>query len=132
MKKKSLFLVIVPLLLFGCQSAPPLGTPGTGDGSNYTPVIDGAKNESYYKNLRECRKLAYEVQRQQETGAAKDALIGALIGAAIGASEDKEAAAGGALAGGIIGGSAQMQEARNSGKEIVRNCMRGRGYNVLL
>ncbi len=110
MKNKSLFLVIASLLLFGCQSAPPLGTPGTGDGSNYTPVIDGPKNESYYKNLRECRKLAYEVQSQQESGAAENALIGA----AIGAGEDKEAAAGGALVGGIIGGSALIQEARNS------------------
>ncbi len=79
-----------------------------------TPVIDGPKNESYYKNLRECRKLAYEVQSQQESGAAENPLIGALIGAAIGAGEDKEAAAGGALVGGIIGGSALIQEARNS------------------
>lgn len=131
--KKGYLLSIVfsPLLVASCASAP-VGTPGVGDGSEYTPVIDGVMDEKYYRDLRECRDIAHTVQSQKESEVAQSMLAGALVGAAIGSIDDGEAATDGAIFGSILGGVDSQSEASSSGKIIVTNCMSGRGYNVLL
>ena len=124
-------LGMVAVFISACSSAP-MGTAGVGSGSNYTPVIDGPKDEKYYEDLRACRDLAYQVQSSKKQGAAKDALAGAFIGALIGSGEDKKAARDGALIGGAIGGLGANGEAASSAKTIMSRCMSGRGYNVLM
>lgn len=128
---KKISLILAPFLIVGCGSSPPIGTPGLGDGANYTPVIDGPKNDLYYKDLQECRQLAYQVQQQQEAEVAESALIGALLGAAIG-SDNSDSARDGALIGGVLGGADAISEAYDSGKTVISNCLRNRGHNILL
>jgi len=101
-------------------------------GANYTPVIDGTSNPNYSADLAECQTLA-------ASGATIDgrAVGAAATGAAVAgassviwngnSSNAGEAAAIGALAG--VTSSAIRKNAER--ENIVKNCMRGRGYNVL-
>lgn len=104
----------------------------TNSGANYTPVIDGPKGPNYEADLAACQQLA------ASGGAVDGRVAGATAaGAGLGAASSViwngnssnlgEAAAVGALAG-LTSGLIQQ----NSNREhIVRNCMSGRGYNVL-
>jgi len=101
-------------------------------GANYTPIIDGTNNPNYTADLAECQTLA-------ASGATIDgrAVGAAATGAAVAgassviwngnSSNAGEAAAIGALAG--VTSSAIRKNAER--ENIVKNCMRGRGYNVL-
>lgn len=101
-------------------------------GANYRPVIDGPVGVNYETDLAQCQALA-------ASGATVDGSTAgaAVAGAGLGAASSViwndnsdnlgEAAAVGALAG-LTSDAIKKNQQRES---IVRNCMRGRGYNVV-
>jgi len=120
---KLLMIASLAVLLAGCGS---MGQKGVGLGAAYTPVIDGVKDDQYHIDLSQCRDIAIEVQKSRSSEALNNMLAGALIGAAIG--DNGQAA----LIGGAAGAASSTGGILSGPKAIIRNCMVGRGYNVLL
>lgn len=117
-----LSIISVFVLVAACENS----------GANYSPVIDGAVGPNYNSDLAQCQGLAAS-QSSVDGSTARDVATGAGVAAAssviINDNSDNlgEAAAVGALLG-VTSNAIQ----KNSNKEvIVRNCMRGRGYNVV-
>ena len=101
-------------------------------GANYTPVIDGAVGPNYNADLAACQQLAAsQPNLGSDTAATVATTTGvAAAGTAIVANEGnnvRDAAAIGAIAGLAAAGL----EGQQNKEQIVRNCMRGRGYNVV-
>jgi outer membrane lipoprotein SlyB len=106
---------------------------------SYQPMIDRgvppplARNE--YQDVAECRQYAEQIS--PAGSAAKSGLIGALVGAAGGAAigaavgAPGTGAAIGAAAGGVGGATYGATGANQSQEDVIRNCMRGRGWRVL-
>ena len=111
----------------------------TGCAGSYEPMIDkraGFDEAKYQQDLADCR--SYAEQSPSPAGeAATSAGLGALVGAALGALGG--AIAGnpgeGAAIGAAVGGAGGLFSGASSGgsaqKDIVRNCLQGRGYSVL-
>ena len=101
-------------------------------GSNYVPVIDGPVGPNYTIDLAQCQSIAAQ-QGNLGSSAGQNVAVGAGVAAASTAIVDGnsdnigEAAAVGALAG-LAGSALQQQRVK---EQIIRNCMRGRGYNVV-
>ena len=92
-------------------------------------IIDtkGVDMARYQQNLAECRAYSEEVQtgKKAATGAASGAVVGGLIGAITG---DAGKAAG---VGAVGGGARGVAEGSRDEVQVVKNCLRGRGYRVL-
>ncbi len=105
------------LIITGCSGA-------TG------PIIDtkGVDMTRYRTDLAECESYATQVS----TGAAvgKGAAGGAAVGAAIGAIAGGGAAQGAGI-GAVSGGAESARISDREKADVVRNCLRGRGYRVL-
>lgn len=135
MKKVQLIIVFVIFSsLAGCASNP--NAIGAGYGAGYTPVIDGPQDSKYWTNLAECRALASQVQKNREGEVAGQMVAGALAGALVGgmlggSSYRNESAAYGAQVGAISGGAEGIGSAARGGKQVIINCMTGRGFRVL-
>lgn len=101
-------------------------------GANYTPVIDGALGANYNADLSSCQALAASGETVDGRTVGAAATGAAVAGASSviwngNSSNLGEAAAVGALAGLASGAVRKNVEREN----IVKNCMRGRGYNVV-
>ncbi len=117
------FLSLVVMPLAGCA------TQG--------PVVDlyGKDGGKYQRDLAECRSLASRSGGLEKTG--MDAVVGGLLGAAagvvIGAATGDPAS--GAIIGTAVGGSAGLlhggYQAYSEPDQIVKGCLKGRGYRVL-
>jgi outer membrane lipoprotein SlyB len=92
-------------------------------------IIDkqGVDMSRYNQDLAECRSYGTEVQTEKKAvkGAASGAVVGGLIGAITG--DAGKAAGVGAVGGGAKGASQGEQEE----VQVVKRCLRGRGYKVL-
>jgi len=92
-------------------------------------IIDkkGVSMASYEADLAECRAYSSEVKSAEKTarGAASGAVIGGAIGAITGGSSR---AVEGAGVGAVTGGA---REGERDEIQVVKNCLRGRGYRVL-
>jgi outer membrane lipoprotein SlyB len=92
-------------------------------------IIDkkGVDMARYEQDLAECRAYSSEVQtgKKVATGAASGAVVGGLIGAITG--DAGKAAGVGAVGGGAKGAS----EGSRQEVQVVKNCLRGRGYKLL-
>lgn len=103
--------------------------------SPYRPVIDAPPSAKLDADLAHCQSLA--AQYQSDDGSIRNrALTGAGVGAIAGGIEDAwDGALVGALLGGTVGaatGSIDQADMSNHYKrDIVRNCMSGRGHRVL-
>lgn len=101
-------------------------------GASYTPVIDGPVGPNYASDLAACQALARQ-QGVVSGNTAGAALAGAAVGGGSAAiinnkgSNARDAAAVGAL----VAGGASAASNMSKQQTIVRNCMRGRGYNVV-
>jgi outer membrane lipoprotein SlyB len=102
------------------------------------PIIDtkNANMVSYPADLTECRAYAEQVDMGKSVG--ESALTGGAVGAGIGAIVglfDKKsfgtALGAGALSGAIGGGVKGAVSTFDKRKEVVANCLKGRGYSVL-
>ena len=95
-------------------------------------IIDkkGVDMDSYYADLEECRSYSAEVKTAEK--GARGAISGAVVGGAVGAIADgSEGAARGAGVGAVTGGAKGISEGESDEVEVVKRCLRGRGYRVL-
>ena len=104
----------------------------TNTGANYQPIVDGPVSPNYNADLAQCQAVA----RQQATvdrNTAGAAAIGAAGAAGTKAIIDDSASDLGraAVAGALVGAGASALQNTQKQEVIVRNCMRGRGYNVV-
>jgi outer membrane lipoprotein SlyB len=97
--------------------------------ADYQPIVDtrGVDPINYRADLADCQ--AYAGQVNPAAGAAGGAVAGALLGVLLGRIVNDSNS--GMKLGALMGGSAGAGEAARSQQEIVKNCMRGRGYSVL-
>jgi len=95
-------------------------------------IIDtrGVDMGAYYQDLHECRAYAAEVRTGEKVvgKAVTGAVVGGALGAIVGDSDTAKRAAG---AGGLLGGVKGAGQAHQEKQQVVKNCMRGRGYPVL-
>ena len=93
------------------------------------PIIDtkGVNMELYEQDLEECQTFKEPIHT--EVGAAKGAAAGAAVGGATGAVTGS--AAKGAGVGAIAGAARSAQLNEREKQQVVKNCLRGRGYKVL-
>jgi uncharacterized protein YcfJ len=99
-------------------------------GTDVDPVLDEPPSAQFQSDLKSCRTLARSQSHlDQETMAA--AAIGAGIGGVLGATDDAGDALGWAMAGALTGAAMGASEASDTRKDIVLNCLRGRGHAVV-
>ena len=105
----------------------------TGDGLPSTRVItdtQGVEIQKYNQDLYACRQYAAQVNVGSEAlaGLVAGAIVGAAIGAAIGNSDTAER---GASIGAVSGVTEGASDALSEQDMVIKNCLIGRGYNVL-
>ncbi len=100
-------------------------------GAKYEPIVDGEMGDQYTSDLGACQSLATE--RRFANGDVKsEAIAGAVTGAVLGAIDDGlEGAVGAAIAGSVLSSGARAWETRDERKQIVVECMRQRGHQVV-
>jgi uncharacterized protein YcfJ len=114
---------VLSLLLVACASrqAPPGGV-----------IVDmkGVDPARYQADLGECRQYADQVDVVGQAGAtaAGGAVVGGLIGAIV---DGSEGAARGAGVGAVGGGAQGTVRGLEERQQVVKNCLRNRGYAVL-
>ncbi len=95
-------------------------------------IIDqkGVNMTAYQNDLAECQTYSESVKTGEKTavGAASGAVVGGLIGAITGGTEG---AARGAGVGAVGGGTKGVINGSQTEVQVVKNCLRGRGYRVL-
>lgn len=95
-------------------------------------IVDtkGVDMSHYDGDLQECRAYAEEVPVGGEVarGAARGSIVWGVIGAIFGNSQS---AARGAGAGAVAGGAGGAVRSERQKAQVVKTCMRGRGYKVL-
>jgi len=111
-------LLIAAVILGGCSAQP-------------DPIIDskGVNMTVYEQDLAECKTYADQVP--VTTGVAKSAAGGAVVGGAIGGVLERRDAAEGAAVGAITAGAASASRETRNQEQVVKRCLRYRGYRVL-
>lgn len=96
------------------------------------PIVDqkGVDQAAYQRDLAECQGYADQVAvgKQAGAGALGGAAVGAALGAILGNSDTVERAAG---SGAVVGGARGAVAGTRERSQVVKNCLRGRGYRVL-
>lgn len=110
---KPYFLLATSVILSACSQAPIIDK-----GANFDPM-------QYEKDMAECKQYQEQVKSQAGGSALKGAIVGGLMGAISGDAGD--GAAYGVIAGGAEGVGATSQ----TKKQVLHNCLRGRGYKIL-
>ena len=95
-------------------------------------IIDqkGVNMTAYQQDLAECQSYSASVKTGEKAavGAASGAVVGGLIGAITGGGSG---AAKGAGIGAVGGGAKGAGQGVETEVQVVKNCLRGRGYRVL-
>ncbi len=122
MKLTGMLLVACSLALVGCASAR--------QGGNVIIDTEGVDMQAYRSDLAQCQAYAEQVSivEQAAQGAAVGAVVTGAIGAVVGGQRVAER---GAAAGGISGGARGTVSALQEREQVVKTCLRGRGYRVL-
>ena len=94
------------------------------------PIIDpeSVDMELYQYDLAECEQIAEQVEQKAGSGAAGGAVVGGLIGAIVG---DSDRAARSAGVGAVLGGAKGAGATEREKSQVVKNCLRNRGYTIL-
>lgn len=121
MRRFSLFpLLALPFLLTACTTTDKI-------------IIDkkGVDLARYEADKAECEAYAADVRTGEKAarGAASGAVVGGAVGAIIG--DSSSAAARGAGVGAVTGGARGVAEGEREKVQVVKRCLRGRGYRVL-
>lgn len=101
----------------------------------YQPYQQVGAN-TYNQDLAECQSYANQVSPVQDAavgavgGAAGGAALGAISGALFKGVSVGKGAAIGAAAGGVLGLAGGAYTGTQNQKEVLNNCMRGRGYST--
>lgn len=111
---------LIPLLftlLAGCSSAP-------------GPIVDtkGVNMTRYHEDLADCEGYAEQVDIG--SGVAKGAAAGGVVGAATGAILSESVGEFGGV-GAVAGATKSAIRGDREKSQVVKRCMRGRGYKVL-
>jgi hypothetical protein len=95
------------------------------------PIIDtrGVSMTQYEEDLTECK--GYASQIDPATGMAKGAAAGAATGAAVGAISSRNDIGESAGIGAVLGVSKSGIKAAGDKEQLVKRCLRYRGYRVL-
>jgi outer membrane lipoprotein SlyB len=122
MKQTTSFFVIgiISINLTGCGHS----------AGKYEPITDGEKNLSYYDDLGQCQKVA-EQRSYLNDDVKSSALAGAAIGGLLGVADSGGDALAGAVVGAVAGAAGESWETREDRKDIVTECMKGRGHKVV-
>lgn len=93
-------------------------------------IIDpaGVDMQQYEQDLATCKQIAEQVDSQTGKRAVSGALISGTVGAILGDSGDAKRWAS---VGAVTGGARGAGETRKEKDQVVKNCLRGRGYKVL-
>ena len=95
-------------------------------------IIDkkGVDMSRYQQDLNDCRGYGTEVKTGEKgvRGAASGAVVGGAVGAVL---DGSEGAARGAGVGAITGGAKGVNRGEKEEVQVVKRCLRGRGYRVL-
>lgn len=96
-------------------------------------IIDkkGVDMARYAADKAECEAYAEEVAVGEKAvrGAASGAVVGGAVGVIVG--DSSEAAARGAGVGAVTGGARGISQGERDKVQVVKRCLRGRGYRVL-
>lgn len=95
-------------------------------------IVDpqGVDQAAYQRDLAECTTVADQVSPGNSAG--RGAVAGAVVGGAIGAIVgDRGTAARLGGVGAVAGGARGAGQGAASREQVLKNCMRGRGYRVL-
>jgi outer membrane lipoprotein SlyB len=94
------------------------------------PIIDpeSVDMEQYQYDLAECEQIAEQVEQKAASGAVGGAVVGGLIGAIVGDSDSVKRSAG---VGGVLGGAKGAGATERERSQVVKNCLRNRGYTIL-
>ncbi|MGE0621161.1 MAG: hypothetical protein AB7I04_21925 [Pseudomonadales bacterium] len=98
------------------------------------PIVDmkGVNRAQYDQDLAECSQYQGEVPVGQKAVGA--AVAGAAVGAAVGViwdGHDGHTVARDAGTGAVLGGAGGAASGVSEKSQVVKNCLRGRGYQVL-
>lgn len=122
MKILSLILLSSVILATGCA----------GKHRSHGVIIDskGVDMQKYQLDLEECSQYAQQVNTGERVagGAVAGAVVTGAVGAAVG---DSDTAKRGAGAGAILGATKGLGSGEREKRQVVKNCLRGRGYRVL-
>jgi len=103
-------------------------------GAAHQPIIDGPQGALYQQDLSECRSYA-ERRGYDNSDVRTQALVGAGIGGLLGLANAYHPDEGdfftGAIIGGLFGGGSEALETRGQRRDILLNCLAGRGHRVL-
>ena len=123
MTNRKSFLILPVLMLAGaCANT----------GANYQPVIDGPVGPNYSNDLAQCQKMAAYQAAVDGSTAGNEAIGAAGAAATTAIIQDRSDKMGReAAAGDLLGAGADVYAKNQNREVIVRNCMRGRGYNVV-
>lgn len=122
---RAMGLLLLSAILVGCANT----------GANYRPIVDtkGVVDMSRYESdLHECQQFATQTTGAGEraaAGALAGAVLGALLAAAAGSRYSRNQHAG---VGAVAGAAAGAGQGETDQRTIIRRCMAGRGYNVLM
>jgi uncharacterized protein YcfJ len=113
-----LAITLLAILATGCAT------------QSFQPRVDPRQvKDGYYKDLSECQQIASnDHSGNAAVSAGLGAIVGALIGAALG---DSRLAAQGAAVGAVSAGSSGLSRSVGDERQMISNCMRGRGHKVL-
>ena len=95
------------------------------------PIIDtrGVNMAAYEQDLADCERYAEQVPI--EDGMARGAAVGAATGAAVGAIRDRGEIGEDAAVGAVLGASKSGVQGAKEKEQVVKRCLRYRGYRVL-
>jgi outer membrane lipoprotein SlyB len=118
---RTMAVAVTILLLVACAAEP-----------RHSVIIDkeGVDMGQYDRDLDQCAAYAEEVQTGAKTasGAGGGAVVGAAIGGILGGAEG---AAKGAGVGAVSGGAQGLGGSEEEKRQVIKNCLRNRGYKVL-
>ncbi|NRA99361.1 MAG: glycine zipper family protein [Rhodobacteraceae bacterium] len=118
------FLIALPTAAFLVACA--------NSGSSYVPIIDGPVGPNFNVDLAQCQQISTQQGVVDESTASTAATSAVAAGAAAAIIDNSgNNALDAAIAGAVIGGAASTINNRQQQEAIIRNCMRGRGYNVV-
>lgn len=133
MYKRCLRGCLVVFLLFtmaGCSNPNSHQAANSSGNSNFIIDTKGVNMKNYYQDTVECEAYAEQVTIVDKAAktAAGGAVLGGVVGAIVGDSGTAGRGAGvGAITGAVKGTSSGYRERR----QVIRSCLRGRGYKVL-
>ena len=120
LQRRLLTSLVAALLVQGCTTTDEV-------------IIDkkGVDLARYEADKAECEAYSDEVRKGEKAvrGAATGAVLGGVVGAIVG--DSSEAATRGAGVGAVSGGARGASEGEREEVQVVKRCLRGRGYRVL-